>query len=174
MKFSNTHIKLIITALATLAMVIVYTALFLSIKNKNNQISILENQVDIEVRKDQRLHSIKQVISDVGEEIKRVDTYLISEDGVVELLEDLESLGRTVGVTVGVNSVSVDKADAGLPYELLRIDFVARGGWRNIIQLVSLLETFPRGLTIERMHIERSATSGLWQVNASFGVLKLK
>jgi len=173
MKLSHTQIR---TIAATLSMCIafgVYTTLFIVIKNKNNQISILQNRVDIEVRKDQRLHSIKQLTSDLVEEFSKVDEHFVYADGVVRFLEDLEDLGRKAGASVSVNSVGVNEnAGSGLPYEPLQIEFAARGSWRSVVQLISLLETFPLGITVSRMHLEKNLNS--WQLNTSFSVLKLK
>ncbi|MFC1732246.1 hypothetical protein ACFL6I_18215 [candidate division KSB1 bacterium] len=175
MKLSDTQKRIIAAALGVFVLLGIYSTLFIVIKNKNNQISALQNQVDIEVLKDQRLHSTKQLMADLGEGIEQIDAYFVSEDGVVDFLESLEALGEVSGVSVGVNSVSVDEStDGGLPYELLRIDFVARGLWKNVVQLISLLETFPLGIAIERMQFERLPNSSHWQVNTSFTVLKLK
>lgn len=175
MKLSDTQIKTITAAFGVLVFLGIYSTVFMVIKNKNNQISILQNQVDIEVRKDQRLHSVKLLISDLNKELDTVDTYFVSSSGVVDFLERLEALGSVSGVTVGVNSVSVDESeDSGLPYELLKIEFAARGTWSAIVQLISLLETFPLGITIERMQLEQIPNSISWQLNTSFSVLKLK
>lgn len=173
MKVSHTQVMTIMAMLATCIAFGVYATLFIIIKNKNNQISILQNKVDIEVRKDQRLHSTKQLTSDLSEEFVQVDKHFVSADGVVGFLEDLENLGRKSGASVSVNSVSVNEnAGNGLPYEPLQIEFAARGSWKSVLHLISLLETFPLGITVSRMHLEKNLNS--WQLNTSFSVLKLK
>lgn len=175
MKLTNTQTRTIAALIGVLVLFGIYSTLFIVIKNKNNHISVLQNQVDIEVRKDQRLHSIKQLVADLDKDIKQIDTYFISEDGVVDFLENLEALGSVADVSVGVNSVSIDEStDTGLPYELLKIDFVARGSWENVMQLISLLETFPLGIVIERMQLEHLSDQSSWQANIRFTVLKLK
>ena len=175
MKLSKTQTKTVVTTLLALVFVCAYGFLFVVIKTKNNQISILQNQVDVEIRKDQRLYSVKQLMTDLHEGFDKIDTYFVSNDGVVGFLENLESFGAMSGVYVGVNSVSVDgHIDDGLPYESLRVEFVARGEWRSVIQLISLLETTPFGITVERMQLERLEGSDYWRINTSFTVLKLK
>jgi Tfp pilus assembly protein PilO len=174
MKLSNTQKKLIIVLLVAIMSIVFYCGFFIVIKNKNNQISILKNQVDIEIRKDQRLHSVKQLMMDLNEEINKINSRFVSNDGVVKLLEDLESLGKVSGASIGVNSVSVESnKDTNLPYELLKIEFVSRGSWRSVVQTISLLETISLGINIERMQLERLPKSNSWQMNASFTVLKL-
>ena len=139
MKLSKTQIRTVVAAIVALAFLGAYATLFMVIKNKNNRISELRNQVDIEIRKDQRLHSIKQLIADLDKDIEQIDTYFVSEDGVVDFLERLESVGSTSGISVGVNSVSVNEGVGNnLPYEFLRVEFVSRGTWRSIVQLISL------------------------------------
>lgn len=175
MRLSKTQAKVIVTFLGVLLSFGIYSGLFIVIKNKNNQISALQNQVDVEIRKDQRLRSIKQLIIDLREDSRQIDTYFVSKDGVVNFLEDLEALGSISDISVGVNSVSVGKnIDNEFSYELLKIEFAARGVWSSIIQLISLLETFSLGITIERMQLEKLPNSSFWQVNTSFSVLKLK
>lgn len=177
MKLSRTHIRIIITTIGVLILFGVYATFFILIKNKNNEISTLQNQVDIEVRKDGRLHSIKQLITDLDKDLKQIDTYFVSSDGVVDFLESLETLGSIADVSVRVNSVSVDETiDDSLPYEVLKIEFVSRGTWGSIVQLISLLETLSLGITIDRMQLEllQSEKSNSWQVNTGFSVLKLK
>lgn len=172
-KLSRTQIRTIAAALVVLVTLSAYTTLFFIIKNKNNQISILQNKVDIEVIKDKRLHSIKQLTEDLKSELDQIDSHFVSTDGVVNFLESLESLGRKAGTSVSVNSVSVNEnAGNGLPYELLKVEFAARGTWRNTVHLISLLETFSLATTVERMHLEKYSNS--WQLNMTFTVLKLK
>lgn len=175
MKLSKTQIRTIIVSFGVLISFGVYSALFIIIKNKNNHISALQNKVDIEVIKDQRLNSIKQLIKDSDKEFKQIDTYFVSEGGVVNFLEKLESLGPISGVSVSVNSVGVNEnANGNLPYELLNIEFESRGAWSSIVKLISLLETFQFGITIERVQLELLPNSNYWQMNTSFNVLKLK
>ena len=175
MKLSKIQIRTIIATLGVLVLFGMYSTLFIVIKNKNNQISTLKNKVDFEIRKDQRLNSIKQLMLGLSIELKQIDTYFISKDGVVYFLGKLESLGSTSNTHISINSVSIsgDK-NIGLPYELLKIEFSARGSWNSIVKLISLIETFPFGITIERMQLERLPNSSLWHMNIGFTVLKLK
>ena len=175
MKLSNTQIRAIAAVLAVLILLGMYSTLFVIIKNKNNNISILKNQVDIKVRKDQRLSSIKQLMADLDKEIKQIDTYFVSKDGVVNFLESLEALRSVSGAYINVNSVSVNDSELNnIPYELLNVEFTARGSWRSIVKLISLIEILPLGVTIERMQLERIPSSSLWKMNTKFIVLKLK
>ncbi len=175
MKLSKTQIKIITAAFIAAMFLGVYGSFFITIKNKNNHISELKNQVDIEVRKDHRLYSVKSLLTDLNKEIKQIDTYLVADDGVVDFLEDLENLGSIADVSVSVNSVSVDKKTTEmLPFELLKVEFVTRGKWRSVVQLMSLLETSSLGIIINRVHLEKLSSLESWQSNISFTVLKSK
>jgi len=175
MKLSKTQIKTIISILVVFVFIALYGGLFIIIKNKNNEISLLQNQVDIAIRKDERLYSMKQLVVDLGTELDQIDTYFVSQDGVVDFLENLEALGSIAGVPVDVNSVSVEKQDNdALSYESLQVEFVARGSWSSIVQLISLLETYPLGITVKKMQLEQLTDSNSWLARVSFTVLKLK
>lgn len=148
--------------------------LFFEIKNKNNEISTLHNQLDVEVRRDQRLRSIKQLLSELHVEVTEIDDYFVATDGVVDFLEALEALGRVSGASVEVNSVSVIESDPAIPYEHLRVEFYTEGRWSTLTQLLSLLETAPYGVIVSRSQVERVPNSSLWQAHIIFQVLKLK
>lgn len=175
MKLSKTQTKTIIAVFVALIFLGVYSSFFVIIKNKNNQISTLQNQVDIEVRKDQQLYSIKQLTDNLRKEFEQIDAHFVPVGGVVDFLENLEALGSIADISVHVNSVNVkEDVNNEFPYELLKIEFVARGEWRSVVQLISLLETLSLGITIERMQLERLPDSSVWQINTSFIALKLK
>ena len=175
MKLSQTQIQTLLAGLGVVVLLVIYVVMFNSIKNQNNQISILRNQVDIEIQKDQRLHSIKQLLSDLNPELGQIDSFFVKSDGVVSFLEYLESLGRSINLSITVNSVSVnDQSDNGLPYDQLKIEFVAQGFWGSITQFLSLLEASPYGVIVERVQLERIPSSRLWQANIGFSVSKLK
>lgn len=176
MKISKTHITALLAALGALAILGVYVFLFVEIKKTNEEVSTLQNQLDIEVRQDQRLRSMKQLLADLEEELTMIDTYFIAPDGVVDFLEELESFGRIANTSVEVTSVGIEDEEgtASLPYNRLRVEFVSEGSWTSLVRLVSLLETLPFGVTINRSQLERLPNSTIWQGHISFIVLKRK
>ncbi len=175
MKLSKTQVKVIIITFVLALFLSGYGYVFITIKNKNNHISVLQNQIDIEAKKDSRLHSIKSLLADLDKEIEQIDTYFVVDNEVVDFLEDIENLGLIAGVSISVNSVSVDEEiTKELPFDLLKVKFVSRGKWSSIIHLVSLLETFSLGIIINEVRLEKLTDSESWQGNISFSVLKLK
>ena len=166
---------MIAAAVGVVVMLCAYVFIFIEIRHKNNQVSILQNQLDIEIRKDERLRTVKQLLADLDADISRLDTHFVSSESVVDFLEQLESLGALARTRVNVNSVNVvSQTDPSLPYEKLKIDFFSEGSWASVLQVVSLLETLPVGVSIERLQLERLSQSGFWGANISFTVLKLK
>ena len=175
MKLSSTRYILALLAIIVLLVGALYAWLFTEIRDTNTAISSVVNQLDLQVKKDRRLNSIKALIEELGNEIAALDGRFVSHDGVVAFLEELEGLGSFSGASVDVNSVSLQARPGNTPDELLKIEFVSRGRWSSVVQLVSLLETLPFSITFERVQLERVPTQGgLWQANVSFMVAKLK
>lgn len=175
MNIASSKIKIttLLIALGACVAVVAGTLLFFEIKKTNERISVLQNQLDIEVRQDQRLRSMKQLLADLDGELKMIDTYFIAPDGVVGFLEEFESFARVSNASLEVSSVGV-AGEAGLPFERLRVEFASQGSWTSLMRLVSLLETLPFGITIERSQLERLPNSFVWQGHVSFTALKLK
>ena len=181
MELSKTQIKTIASSLVVFVLILLYGGLFVTIKNKNNGISSLQNQVDIAIRKDERLYSMKQLVANLETELDQIDTYFVPQDGVVDFLENLEALGSIAGAPVDINSVSVkEHGNDAFPYESLQVEFGARGSWSSIVWLISLFETYPQGITIQRLQFEQltdldsDSGSDSWRLRAHFSVLKLK
>ncbi len=173
MQISRTTILAITVGVLTIVACSVYLFFFFKIKNINNEISLLQNQLDIEIRQDQRLRSVRQLLQELEGEFNEIDSYFVSSDGVVNFLETLESLGDEVQASVDVNAVDVlTPSGAQTPYEELEIRFASRGSWNALVQLISLLETLSFGITFKRVQLERIPDSFLWQANVEFTVLK--
>lgn len=142
---SQTKKILVIASLLMVIIYCVYGLLFWKIKVTNERASVLSNEAQIDLKKDESLRATKISLATHKEAIETLDTYFISADGVVGFIEGLESLGREAGISITVASVIVeaDSKNKNDFKETLRLRVNTTGLWSNTNYFISLLENLP-------------------------------
>lgn len=179
-----------IIAIATTLNLIVFGAcfyLFMNIKKIDKVVSEQLTQIESEVKKDESLRSIKNLMNDTKEEREQIAGLFVQPNGTVDFIEEVESLGRVAGVKLEVESVGIGalKDKTGSSTESFRLFFKTEGSWGGTMHLLSLLENMPYKISFENVRLGKvsggsSSESGkgitpsYWSGNFSFSVLKIK
>ena len=162
--------------------------LFMSINNMDKEVSLRLNQIESEVKKDESLRSIKNLMNDTKEERERINRLFIQPNGTVDFIETVELLGRTSGVKIEVESVGVSalkNKTASSTTELFNLSFKTEGSWKDTMHLLSLLDNMSYQISFENVNLSKiSGKSDLeenkkenesyWNGNFNFTVLKIK
>lgn len=179
-----------IIAIAATLNLIVFGAcfyLFRNIKNVDKVVSEQLAQIESEVKKDESLRSIKNLMNDTKKEREQVAEFFVQPNGTVDFIETLESLGRIAGVKLEIESVGVGalKGKTGSSTESFRLSFKTEGSWVGTMHILSLLENMPYKISFESVRFGKvsggsSSEDGkgvnpsYWSGNFSFSVLKIK
>lgn len=156
--------------------------LFSEIRQKNERTSGFSVDIELELKKEQRLRAMKQLVRDTEEKRAQLNQYFIDgESAIVDFLERIESLGDEVGAPVTIDSVSPQETEDDVAYEHLRITLSTQGAWRDVFHLFSLIESLPYSIEVEKADFSRrdkiggeNASSPQWQASFVFNVAKLK
>jgi len=149
----------------------------LSAVRRNVEISAAD--VSRSVSKVLELESLESFLEATAEERQAVESSLIGRDGVVEFVKTLERLGRESGLEIRTNSLSVSEAprEADL-VELLTVNLEGKGGWRDTIDFLSVIEQLPFSVSIGEVSLAAdSAVKGRaprWVSGVQLSVFKLK
>lgn len=178
MLLSRTKKILIFTTIIAIAILAVYIALFFQLKNKNEGISILKNEVENITKKDAEQRVIKDTIKETEKERAELNSYFVSSDGVVDFIETIEALATDTAISVEITSVSIKKAPEHSDIiELLRISIKTDGRWINMFHFLSLVETLPFDIFVERVNFSKEKdkiASRLWNGAFDISVAKLR
>lgn len=180
-KFKATKHTLIFTIILTIAAIAFYVLFFGNIKEKNENISLIKNEVNIAVQKEINLRSVKDLIKETKEDRLKLDTYFIADDKVVDFIENLEQLSKYAGVDIEVVSVDVSQDVKKNMSESLDLDFKVSGKWRDIFHLLTLIENMPLKIKILKTNLKvvysdgvNKKSSGVWEGFFSISTIKLK
>jgi len=147
--YKNTLIALLILAGIAFSL---YSVLFYVIAVKTEDVSVLIQELESEVVKEQEFLTIKKILAATVEDREKLDAYFVRTDSAVDLIERIESLGVHAGVVVSFESLAV-KGDV---QSFLDLNFTTKGDFDDMLYFFSLLESLPLALSFEKVFISKN------------------
>ena len=183
-------LKIMLLTLSTLVVVIfgLCYIVFQDIKDKNENHHILSHGLLFQNDKLAYLVSTQKAIDNISSDIVRIDSSVVSKEGEVDFIENLESIARENGLSIEIDSlVFEDKpgSSSGL-INVLKIKAKTKGSWYGSYVFLSRLEALPFKIKIDKFSLTNTGTeilvsdkkvgvpSGDWQSTFEIAVLKYK
>lgn len=99
-----------------------------------------------------------------------LNTHLLTEDGVINLLSLIETLGRESGVLLSTDELKVEPINAR--FERLTATVSVEGNYASVIHVLELLEQLPYQAHLETVNLSQDANT--WQGVFEVHILKFK
>jgi len=168
MKATKRNIFLLVLAiigvLTMLVSITAYAWLFLKVNNTLEQISIASGEVQLLSVKNEQIQTVRREVRDTQEQRAELNSYFITEEGIVDFIEDIEKLGEHAGASVSVQAVSVgDPLDKDGLLVPLSISLKSEGTLREVFYTLALLEAFPKALNVKNVRFAQHPTDLTWQ-----------
>lgn len=183
----ETRKKIIILLILNLIIFGLYFYLYLNIRQIDKEVSIKLSQIKLEINRDERLRSLKDLLEKTKDQRDKISNIFVRPDGSVEFIEMIESLGKATDVKLEIESVGVDapKNKTASSTEYFRLAVKSEGLWRNVMQLLTLLEEMPFRVSIDNVSLSKTSSESatvkdkkqidsIWNGNFGFSVLKAK
>jgi len=150
-KFSQTKNLFKIILIADIVAFVLYGAIFFLIKNKNQDTSVLLNNAERDLKKDEFLRVAKFSLDQNKVEVEKLDTFFVAKDGVPNFIEYIEGLGKESGAALSIGNVSVepDTKNKDDFKEVLRLKVEILGSWQELFTFLSIIENLPYGIQID-------------------------
>ena len=179
---------LIISGLGVIGLCILHYLTYIDIKNKNENISILENNLFSQSNKQELTNSMESMVKNFDSDIKLVNNSIVSSDGDVLFIEDLESSAKSNGLDIQIDSLVFqdDKQLSSSTITFFNIKAKTTGGWLGTYLFLAQLELLPIKVKINSYSLNNISDSGendikkggtqgnTWQSNFEINVLKFK
>ena len=159
---------------------VLYAFMFVRIKDENTEIAMLQVTIDTAADQQAKLESAKEVFALTLREREELDRYILSNDAVVDFIEDLEGLKTITGAVVQVVTVNVAASGtASSTTEGLTLTLNAEGSWNQVMHLLSIIETLPYSVRITNVGLHKLGGGGkgkavYWQETITFVVQKFR
>ncbi len=166
--------------------------LFLNIKQSDEDISTKFAQIKQGIDRDERLQSVKNLLSETKNQREKMEKIFVQADGSVDFIEMVESLSKIAGVKVEIESVGIDASrnKIGSSTESFRFSVKTEGLWTNVIHLLGLLENIPFKVSFDNVSLDKISEpetanpanpakrkgqiASYWKGDFGFSVLKIK
>ncbi|OHA91006.1 MAG: hypothetical protein A2832_00255 [Candidatus Zambryskibacteria bacterium RIFCSPHIGHO2_01_FULL_44_22b] len=162
MTFKNSKLVISILIPTAMALIAILAIGIYSIRANNNETSkLLTLSSDADEAK-VRAQATRLLRVKAAEDLEAFERLILSEEGIVSLIEMIEEAGQALNLDTEVVSVNkVDKEDADNP-KLVEVVVEGRGAWAEAYALLASLESLPQRLNLEESNL--SKVDGAWDL----------
>ena len=187
--YKSASFKKILITLSIIILIIFasYHFIFLDIKSKNENISLLSQELASQSNKQDYLISTQKMLESINSDITNINKSIVAKGGDVAFIENLESIAKSNGLVINIDTLVFEDekklSSAGLT--VFKIRAKTRGTWAGTYGLLSQLESLPFKIKINKFAVlaETSDTfdakklkpaNVMWQGSFEIVVLKYK
>lgn len=168
----KTRKKIIIACICSLASIGAFFGARMGIAHIQSTTTLLAQQLSASSSHAYSESILEREAKDSAEKRAMVDTYFLTTSSVAPFLEQIETLAKTAGVALVVDSVAEDTrtvAGAKKPetYGVVVFTTSFEGAWQDVYRFLSLLEHIPYASRIERVSLEQISSTE--NTKAGFG-----
>ena len=175
------HFKkiLIVLSLCVFGLFVVIYFVFADIKQKNENISTLENDLSLKTKQQQYLVSMQRTVKNADSDISRINNSIIGAGEDVQFIESLESIAKNNGLTINIDSLVFE--DSTLPKSssmtTLKVRAKTSGGWLGTYKFLGQIESMPLKIKINNFGFTNTVdetNAKVWQSIFEISILKYK
>lgn len=156
-----------------------YAYLAFAVMKLSDSITTVETDIVSMVEQKSALADTKRLLGETEGARKKLSSFFVGRDGIVEFLEFLESTAALANVGSTIHRVSIEEGDGrALPgQEFLRLTFDVQGGFQEVHHFLTLFETIPYEVHPREVHlgvVKRGRDLPRWRADIDTLILKLK
>ena len=177
---------LIIAVLLVVCALGSYIYTFYTLMDINNKVVELAAEVSMYSETNDKLSALQFALKNAQQGMKEIDEYYVPADGAVDFISVVETLAKTEGITMSVDSVNTFDVDAGSKdfQERLVLQLKTEGPWAETEQFLQLIENLPYNVYLEEADLSKlvilpvagmpKPIAGRWKGEFQLSALKLK
>ena len=190
MKINDPFKKIMIVMMILIILMFgLYYIGFSDVKKRNLHVSELKNELSAEVKKQEYMSSVDQIVKNANGDITAINNSIIAKDGNVAFIESLETMAHADGLQATISSLSIED-DPTLNAQgitVLRVKLKTQGSWMGTYHFLSEMEALPFKIKIDSYDAVATPgdtpvvagkkavqASSDWQSMIQFRVLKYK
>lgn len=167
MRLEREYTKKLLMKISILTLVIVaaYSYLFYQIRTQTKESVTLLETLKNDVSQRDRFENIEETLANLEDRAEDIESIVLDENNIVSFLEDIESLGSELGLTLSKTIQQKQIANGSI----ISITIKTEGNWRATQNFVALLENLPYSISMER-YSGRVLDAGIWLGSIEFSV----
>ena len=180
--------KLIVPGVFVLILCVLFYIVFKEIKDKNENISKLRDELLFQTKKQDYMISMQKTIQNANSDISTINNSIVPNDGDVKFIEDLEKMAKDNKLSIDISSLTIEDSSLLTKNSLtiLRIKANIKGGWSGTYVFLAEIEALPFKVKIDKFSLNNvknedspeakvpAVSTGEWQSSIEMRVLKYK
>ncbi len=175
-----------ILCVLVLAVFVSYYFVYREIRFRDETYQNLLKDLSLQDTKQDYLISTQKTVDGLVLDINQINNSIISKDGEVEFIESLEAMAKESGLSIEIDSLSLENNEKLSPdsIDILSVKARTRGSWAANYLFLSRLESFPFKVKINKFGLSNSVAevvsgkrivkTSVWQSVFEIDVLKYK
>ena len=155
MTFNNSKLSFIILVLISIVLLAVLILGTYTIQLKNKEASELLNLVDQATEARTLAQSIRMAQNNAAEDLAAFDGLTLSDDKLVSLIEDIEEMGRALGLDASIVSVGKIEDKKSVEPDIIRIVMETQGSWAQTLSFLRAIESLPHRVMIDESSLSK-------------------
>ena len=154
------HSKSLLIMLSLISVVLL-AALTLGVyyvRAQNQETSEMLNIVDQATEVETLTQSIRMIQNSSAEDITALDGFVLSSEKLVSLIEEIEGVGRAVGVDVDILSVEKVENKKTNEQSTIRLSMETHDTWASTLAFIRAMESLPHRVMVEGSTLSREET----------------
>jgi hypothetical protein len=165
--FKTTKRIFLLLILLNLAAGSLVAGAFILIRRENQQAASFLSEVEEATKIEGNLKSIKAIMLDTEKKRASLDSYFIHDKDLITFLDEMNTLGKSAGVELSVQSVDIDvSSEKALFTEALKLSLQTKAAWPDTYHFLSLLETLPFKVSFEQVSINHESDESVTPAGA--------
>lgn len=178
--FRRISVLFCVALLSCIGTGLLYYWMHTAVIRKNREIGTKMQQLTGTSATEEQLADLKKALTDHAGDAERVDANFIGSNDVVVFIQLIETFSQNTNLAIEISSL-VEDAPLGSeavpePFELLHVQFVGSGAWKDILNLLVFVESMPNIIRIEQVQFKKVggglAETGHW--NGFFSLTAVK
>jgi Tfp pilus assembly protein PilO len=181
MKKTNTRPLLMLFIILALIGAGLWYFLFSSIRSHVEAAANFNSETQDKLAAANRDESLKAFLADSTSTIALLSQSIVSSDGTVSFIDNVEGLARGMDLGIAVSSVSTSGISASsTALQDLDLSLSVQGSWSACYQFLSALETLPNDISITSVNLSQSTfaaggvKTGSWNETIALSALMEK
>ena len=154
-RFIHLGIALVITILALVS----YSSFHYAVVQASASVAALEGEITARTESAGRIAQARAALAEIAGGEALVESYFVSEEGVVNFIDDIEARGRSLGSTLTVSAVETSQADE---HPALLLTLQTEGSFDALMRTIGTIEHAPYALSVADLSLAQRGEH-LWR-----------
>lgn len=170
----HTHTKIIalITTGIFVAVLVGFVGFWYYVDSQKTKLIEARIAVATQQLQQQSLSTLEKIVESSKADRSELNSIILTEDGVIDLLTLIETIGFEQGTVLKTNALTVTPLNE--LFETLSITVEVSGTYDAIMRVLTLLENLPYQSSVPKVQMQREGQTAIWKGIIDVRVTKFK